>query len=136
MKALNFLPGSHPLTTASQARRCTVRLGDKTREYSESEIVWITAGRPYQRKEKIFTAMIDRVMVKPLACLSREELQTENPAILTVAAMREALAHKHGTPVADTDVVTVIYFSEVVTREEQAASERRHAENIFSVISA
>ena len=37
-------------------------MGDKTEKYAEGDIVWVTVGKKFAQKKKIYTAMIDRVL--------------------------------------------------------------------------
>jgi hypothetical protein len=75
MKALNFLPGDYHSIISRCGKRCT---------------------------KKIFTAIIDRVAVKPVFFLCHEDITAAVANIITPAEMREYLAHKHETPVTDT----------------------------------
>jgi hypothetical protein len=114
MRALNFYSAQHHEQLQNRRKKCTIRLGDKTGKYSEGDIVWITVGRRYEPKQKIFTAVIDRVLVKPIAQLASEDIQGENPDVSNVSdvlAFLEAMYDKTMTP---TDKVTVVYFSEVI----------------------
>ena len=54
MRALNFYSSQHHEQLLTRRKKCTIRLGDKTGKYSEGDIVWITSGRRYKQKEKIF----------------------------------------------------------------------------------
>lgn len=114
MRALNFYSAQHHEQLISRRKKCTIRLGDKTAKYSEGGIVWITVGKRYEPKKKVFTAVIDRVLVKPISQLTNEDIQGENPDVANVSdvlAFLEAMYDKTMTP---TDKVTVVYFSEVV----------------------
>lgn len=114
MRALNFYSAQHHEQLLNRRKKCTIRLGDKTGKYSEGDIVWITVGRRYESKQKIFTAVIDRVLVKPIAQLTSEDIQGENPDVAGVGdvlAFLEAMYDKTMTP---SDKVTVVYFSEVL----------------------
>ena len=42
-------------------------MGDKTDKYAEGDIVWVTVGKKFAQKKKIYTAMIDRVLVKNIS---------------------------------------------------------------------
>ncbi|KYZ77168.1 RNA-binding protein [Anaerosporomusa subterranea] len=114
MRALSFYSAQHHEQLQNRRKKCTIRLGDKTGKYSEGDIVWITAGKRYEPKQKIFTAVIDRVLVKPIAQLTSDDIHGENPdvdGVGDVLAFLEAMYDKTMTP---TDKVTVVYFSEVI----------------------
>ena len=42
-------------------------MGDKTDKYAEGDIVWVTVGKKFAQKKRIYTAMIDRVLVKSIS---------------------------------------------------------------------
>ncbi|WP_094606532.1 hypothetical protein SPSIL_057140 [Sporomusa silvacetica DSM 10669] len=114
MQAINFtLPESY---NALQARNtvCTIRYGDITERYSEGQVINITFGDTYKKKKKVFTAYIDKVLVKPIRLLTGRELNGENHKLNT---NEEFLAWYRSTfkkPMNRSDVVTVIYFSEII----------------------
>ncbi|MDU4961408.1 MAG: RNA-binding protein [Sporomusaceae bacterium] len=114
MRALNFYSPQHHEQLRQRRKKCTIRLGDKAGKYAEGDVVWITVGKRYQPKQKIFTAVIDRVLVKPIAQLTSEDIQGENPDgadVKDVLAFLEGMYDKTMTP---TDKVTVVYFSEII----------------------
>ena len=47
-------------------KTATIRLGDKSNKYERGQVVWITVGSRHSPREKIFTAVIDDVEVKPV----------------------------------------------------------------------
>ncbi len=113
MKAINFLPGNYHGSPIDGRKRGTVRLGDRSQNYCENEIVWITEGSPYSKRRKIFTAYIERILVKTIAKLTHDDIQQENPQIADIKEMQDYLSETYKTPVSETDVVTVIRFTEV-----------------------
>ncbi len=114
MKSINFLPENYDATIDNFRKQGTIRLGDNTQKYYEDEIVWITVGNPLSGKRRVFTALIDRVLVKKLSTLSQQDLQNENAAITNIQTMQQLLSTTYKTPVNLDDVVTVIRFSEVM----------------------
>ncbi|HMM20525.1 MAG TPA: ASCH domain-containing protein [Selenomonadales bacterium] len=114
MRALNFYSSTYHSQLVCRRKTCTIRLGDKTHKYTEGDIVWVTVGKRFAQKKKIYTAMIDRVLVKPIQQLTVDDLQGENPDLESVddlLAFLQAIYDKTLTP---SDTVTVIYFSEVI----------------------
>lgn len=114
MRALNFYSSQHHEQLLTRRKKCTIRLGDKTGKYSEGDIVWITIGKRYEQKEKIFTAVIDRVLVKPIAQLTSEDVQGENPDVSNVKDVLTFLESMYDKTMTPTDKVTVVYFSEII----------------------
>lgn len=112
MKSINFYPKNFTETTIFSQKQGTIRLGDKTRKYREA--VWITVGKPYTSKRKVFTAFIDRILVKKVAHLSKQDLQNEDPEISSIEKIQQKLSETYKTPVSLDDIVTVINFSEVL----------------------
>ena len=83
MMSLNFQAPKHEKLLMARKKNCTVRLGDVRKQYPESSIVWITTGKKYEVKKKLYTAFIDF-----------EEIYKRR--------------------ITMDDIVTVIYFSEVL----------------------
>lgn len=114
MQAINFtLSESY---NALQARNtvCTIRYGDIADRYREGQIINITFGDAYTKKINVFTAYIDKVLVKPIKLLTGRELNGENHKLNT---KEEFLAWYRSTfkkTMNWSDVVTVIYFSEII----------------------
>jgi hypothetical protein len=79
-------------------KTATIRLGDKSNKYERGQVVWITVGFRHSPREKIFTAVIDEVEVKPVGELSRRDIEHDNPEFRRT----------------EDDVVTVIRFSQIV----------------------
>ncbi len=113
MKSINFFPENYHDSIHHYRKLGTVRLGDKTKKYCEDEVVWITVGKPVAGKKKVHTAVIDRILIKNVASLSRQDLQIESPEIQSTEEMQQFLAKTYNTPVNSDDVVTVILFTEV-----------------------
>jgi hypothetical protein len=75
--------------------------------------VWITVGQRFGRRQKLFTAIIDRIEVKIAADLSPRDIQKENPELRSLDEVLQFLTRIYGRPVAPDDTVSVVYFSPV-----------------------
>jgi len=113
MQAINFHPGNYHPNLNCHRKQGTLRLGDKTDKYGQGDIVWITVGKQNARQMKIFTAVIDQIVVKEISQLTFEDLQAENPGITTVTQMIDFLATIYGQEIDQRENITVIYFSEI-----------------------
>ncbi|QJW44917.1 RNA-binding protein [bacterium BFN5] len=113
MQALNFYSSNYHVQLLSRRKTCTIRRGDKTGKYREGDIVWVTVGKRFAQKKKIYTAMIDRVLVKPISALTKEDLHGENPDITSIDDIIEFLESIYDRTLALSDIVTVVYFSEI-----------------------
>jgi hypothetical protein len=60
-------------------KTATIRVGDKSGKYERGQLVWITIGFRHAPREKLFSAVIDDVEVKPLGELSRRDIEHDNP---------------------------------------------------------
>ena len=78
MFALNFYPEIYADALMRGRKSATIRLGDKSDKYRSGQLVWITVGRKYQVRRKLFTAIIDDVTVKPVGGLTMMEVEKEN----------------------------------------------------------
>lgn len=113
MFALNFYPDIYENLLRSHRKTVTIRLGDKTDKYRAGQLVWVTVGNRFARRHKLFTAIIDRVEVKPLAELTPRDISRENPEFRTAEDVRDLLERIYDRPLAMEEIVTVIYFSPV-----------------------
>lgn len=113
MYALNFYPDIYENLLRNHRKTVTIRLGDKTDKYRAGQIVWVTVGNRFARRHKLFTAIIDRVEVKPLAGLTPRDISRENPEFRTAEDVRDLLERIYDRPLAMEETVTVIYFSPV-----------------------
>jgi hypothetical protein len=95
-------------------KTATIRLGDKSGKYERGQVVWITVGFRHSPREKIFTAVIDDVEVKPVAELSRRDIEHDNPEFRRVEDEKKFLEQIYSRAIDDDDVVTVIRFSQIV----------------------
>lgn len=95
-------------------KTATIRLGDKSGKYHRSQIVWVTVGARHTRREKIFSAVIDEVDVKPLRDLSPRDIERDNPEFRRIEETRRFLERIYDRTVDLDDQVTVVHFSQVV----------------------
>lgn len=114
MRALNFYSANYHKQLVNRRKTCTIRLGDKTHKYGEGDIIWVTVGKRFSQKKRIFTAMIDRVLVKPISQLTIEDLQGENPDLTNIDDLLIFIQSIYEKPISMTDTVTVVYFSEII----------------------
>ena len=114
MYALNFYSPIVADQLRSHRKTATIRLGDKSAKYRKGMVVQVLAGARYSPREKIFDAVIDKVEVKALAELSPREIEHDNPEIRRPEEMANFLGQLYNREVSETDIVTVIRFSEIV----------------------
>lgn len=114
--ALNFYSPIVADQLRSRRKTATIRLGDKSGKYKKGMIVRVLAGTRFGPRELIFDAVIDKVEVKRLGGLSPREVQHDNPELRRNEEMVHFLGQIYNRDVSDEDIVTVIYFSEIVTR--------------------
>ena len=100
----------------SHRKTATIRLGDKSAKYKKGMVVHVLAGARYGPREKIFDAVIDKVEVKSLAELSPREIEHDNPEIRRPEDMAQFLGQLYNREIASSEIVTVIRFSEIVSR--------------------
>lgn len=114
MMALNFQATKHEELLMARKKNCTVRLGDVRSQYPESSVVWITTGKKYETKKKLFSAFIDKVRVKKFSELTSRDLGHQNPDIDSLEALRLDFEQIYNRRITLDDTVTVIYFSEIL----------------------
>jgi hypothetical protein len=76
--------------------------------------VWVTVGHRHGPRQRIFTAIIDEVDVKPIRELTQREIERDNPEFRLVEDTLHFLSHIYAREVALDDTVSVIHFSEVI----------------------
>ncbi len=113
MKALNFYSSVYHGFLVSRDKTCTIRLGDKRYKYDDGDVVLVTYGDRYKRRKKVFTAIIDKVVVKPIRDLTAEELEGENPEMRTAQDAVDFLQQIYSAPISMDSDVTVVFFSEI-----------------------
>ena len=116
MQVLNF----YSTIFADQLKRgrktATIRLGDKSHKYRKNQAVIITIGYQHSPREKIFDAVIDQVDVLPLKDLSPRDIEHDNPEFRRHEELIHFLEQIYGRPVAPTDIVTVVRFSQIIDK--------------------
>lgn len=113
MYALNFYSSVFADALRQGRKTATIRLGDKMDKYREGMVVWITVGRRFGTRRRVFAAVIDRVEAKRLAEVTPREIERDNPEARRHEDLVEFLTKVYGRPVTIDDVVTVIHFSRV-----------------------
>ncbi len=113
MFALNFYSSLLADSLRQGRKTATIRLGDKQEKYQDGQVVWITVGRRFGTRRKIFPAVIDRVEVKRLSEVTPREIERDNPQLRRHEDLIEFLSKIYGRPVTLDDEVTVIHFSRV-----------------------
>ena len=113
MYALNFYSPIVAEQLRTQRKTATIRLGDKSGKYKKGMIVAVLVGVRFGAREKIFDAVIDKVEVKTLGELSPNEIEHDNPEIRRVEEMAQWLGTLYNRDVSESDLITVIRFSEI-----------------------
>jgi hypothetical protein len=113
MFALNFYSELYEDVLRNSRKTVSIRLGDKSEKYKPGMIVWVTVGPRFGRRQKLYTAILDRVEVKPIAELSPRDIERENPEFRTHDDIIAMLTRIYGEFLTPAHVVTVIYFSRV-----------------------
>ena len=114
MRALNFYSSTYHNQLICRRKTCTIRMGDKTDKYAEGDIVWVTVGKKFAPKKKIYTGMIDRVLVKSISELTQDDLKGENPDIESIADVIKFLESVYNKKIQASDTISVVYFSEII----------------------
>jgi hypothetical protein len=113
MFALNFYSELYEEVLRNGRKSATIRLGDKSDKYRPGQLVWVTVGQRYGKRQKLFTAILDSVEVKLIADLSPRDISKENPEFRTKDEVLQLLRRIYGPEVSLEDTVTVVYFSPV-----------------------
>lgn len=114
MLALNFQSELHEKLLIERKKNYTIRLGDVSNIYIENSVVWITIGKKYATKRKLYTAFLDRVKVKKIGELTKDDLAHQNPNIKTVGELIALFEEIYQKTITEDDDVTVIGFSEII----------------------
>jgi len=112
--ALNFFSPAFVDQLKRGRKTATIRLGDKSRKYERGQVVWITVGHQHSPREKIFSAVIDDVEVKPARDLSPRDIEHDNPEFRRLEETLNFMRQIYGREIAEEETVTVIRFSQVV----------------------
>ncbi|MHB9035700.1 MAG: ASCH domain-containing protein [Armatimonadota bacterium] len=113
MFAINFYPELYADALMRARKSATIRLGDKSDKYRSGQVIWITVGRRYQVRKKLFTAIIDDVSVKKIGDLSKMEVEKENLEFRSAEDVMTLLSRIYDRMVTPMDTVTIISFSPV-----------------------
>ena len=111
--ALNFYSPLFVDQLKRGRKTATIRLGDKSAKYERSQIVWVTVGSRHSRREKIFSAVIDEVEVKPISQLSPRDVERDNPEFRRIEETISFLEKVSDRPIAPDDLITVVHFSQI-----------------------
>jgi hypothetical protein len=113
MFALNFYSDLYGDVLRNNRKTVTIRLGDKSDKYKTGMIVWVTVGPRFGRRQKLYSAILDRVEVKKISELSPRDIERESPEFRTQDEVIEMLSRIYGDLITPEHRVTVIYFSRV-----------------------
>lgn len=113
MFALNFYSDLYEDVLRNSRKTVTIRLGDKSDKYKEGMIVWVTVGPRFGRRQKLYTAILDRVEVKPISELSPRDIERENPEFRSADEVIGTLTRIYGEFITPAHTVTVVHFSRV-----------------------
>jgi hypothetical protein len=113
MYALNFYSDLYGDVLKNNRKTVTIRLGRKTNKYQTGMIVWVTIGPRFGRRQKLYSAILDRVEEKTIAELSPRDIERENPEFRSHDDVIGMLSRIYGDLITPADTVTVIYFSRV-----------------------
>lgn len=112
--ALNFVLPHHEELLVSRQKNATIRPGDIKDTYPENSVVWVTVGKKFGPKKKLYPAMIDKSYVKRFSELSSNDLAHQNPEIQSVDELMGLFEKIYERQFEPDDLVTIIYFSEVI----------------------
>ena len=113
MFALNFYSDLYGDVLKNNRKTVTIRLGNKADKYLTGMVVWVTIGPRFGRRQKLYSAILDRVEVKKVSELSPRDIERENPEFRSQDDVIEMLSRIYGELITPNHTVTVIYFSRV-----------------------
>jgi hypothetical protein len=113
MFAINFYNDLYGDVLKNHRKTVTIRLGDKSDKYKGGMLTWVTVGPRFGRRQKLYTAILDRVEVKTISELSPRDIERENPEFRSQDDVIEMLSRIYGEFITPEHHVTVIYFSRV-----------------------
>ena len=113
MYALNFYSPLFIDQLRKGRKTATIRLGDKAHKYRKGQLVWVTVGHRHGPRQRIFTAIIDDVAVKPVRELTQREIERDNPEIRHTEELCRFLGQLYNREISEEDTVTVIRFSAI-----------------------
>ncbi len=113
MFALNFYTELYEEVLRTGRKSATIRLGDKSDKYQDGMVVWITLGSRFGRRQKLYSAILDRVEVKTIAELTPRDIERENSEIRSQDEMIGFMSRIYSEFITPQHLVTVIYFSRI-----------------------
>jgi hypothetical protein len=113
MYALNFYSDLYGDVLRNNRKTVSIRLGDKTDKYRTGMIVWVTVGPRFGRRQKLYSAILDRVEVKQIRDLSPRDIERENPEFRSENDVLAMMSRIYGDLITPEHTVTVIHFSRV-----------------------
>lgn len=114
MFALNFQSPYHEDLLITRTKNCTIRIGDLSDVYPENSIVWITFGKKFSPRKKLYQAVIDKVFIKQFSQLTAKDLVHQNPGIKSAEELKTFFEQLYSKSLTMEDYVSVIYFSEII----------------------
>ena len=114
MFAVNFYSEAYADMLKKGRKTATIRLGDKSDKYRSGQIVWITVGRKYGARQKLFPAIIDNVTVKRASELTPREVEKESPELRRVEEVLNLLSRIYDKAVTTDDPLTIVQFSRII----------------------
>lgn len=114
MFAINFYSEAYADMLQKGRKTATIRLGDKSDKYRSGQLIWITVGRKYGARQKLFTAIIDNVTVKAVSDLTPREIEKESPELRRPEDVMNLLSRIYDRAVTANDPVTIVQFSKVI----------------------
>ena len=113
MFAINFYSEAYADMLKKGRKTATIRLGDKADKYRSGQVVWITVGRKYGPRQKLFNAIIDSVTVKLASELTPREIEKESPELRRTEDVLNLLSRVYDRAVSPEDLVTVVHLSRI-----------------------
>jgi hypothetical protein len=113
MFALNFYTDLYEEALRNGRKSATIRLGDKSDKYTAGMVVWVTIGPRFGRRQRLYSAILDRVEVKTIAELSPRDIERENPEFRSQDDVIATLTRIYGEFVTPVHTVTVVCFSRI-----------------------
>ena len=113
MFALNFYSDLYGDVLKNNRKTVTIRLGNKSDKYATGMVVWITVGPRFGRRQKLYSAILDRVEVKKISELSPRDIERENSEFRSEDDVIAMLSRIYGDLITPEHTVTVIYFSRI-----------------------
>jgi len=113
MFALNFYAELYDEQLRTGRKTVSIRLGDKTDKYQDGMVVWVTIGPRFGRRQKLYSAILDRVETKLISELSPRDIERENHELRSQDEMISFLSRVYGEFITPAHSCTVIHFSRI-----------------------